>query len=489
MATPAAPAASRPDLVDTLAAAYLALPIALFCAAWLKPLFGAALLVALALVLAPFLRPARAALPARWVMASLLLAFAWTALGGAGHFFYANPFDWVARDAVLRDLVVYPWPVYYSTEGIAALALRAPLAYYLPPAALGKLLGLGTADGLLYLWTGLGVALSICLGLQATGNPRHRLLWLLLLPWFSGMDALGWWITGPGTFPAGEHLEWWAGRYQYSSQSTLLFWVPNHAIPAWLFASWVIKHWRGDVMLPIFALALAVSSLWGPLMFVPVVVFGLAWCLARPARLAELLRSRSLLPIAGAIVLALCTGLWVTADTASVPAGFTIPRSDVVPGLGRLLRFELLEWALLAMLVWRAIPRSLLLPTLLCLTLLPLLRFGLSNDLVMRASIAPLAILWWFASGQLAAGGLRRGWRQPTIAGLLLIGAITPAQEMLRALREPRWAPDLAHSLPQKVTTKTHPHYFADYSAFPSLITGLLRPPSETGTFAVPGTQ
>ena len=26
-----------------------------------------------------------------------------------------------------------------------------------------------------------------------------------------------------------SHLEWWAGKYQYSSTTTQLFWVPNHA--------------------------------------------------------------------------------------------------------------------------------------------------------------------------------------------------------------------------------------------------------------------
>jgi len=29
-----------------------------------------------------------------------------------------------------------------------------------------------------------------------------------------------------------KHLEWWAGRYQYSSMTTQLFWVPNHALGA-----------------------------------------------------------------------------------------------------------------------------------------------------------------------------------------------------------------------------------------------------------------
>ena len=53
------------------------------------------------------------------------------ALGGEGRLFYANT-DWQVRGAVLRDLVVQPWPFAYATDG--GLMLRLPLGLYLLPA-------------------------------------------------------------------------------------------------------------------------------------------------------------------------------------------------------------------------------------------------------------------------------------------------------------------------------------------------------------------
>jgi hypothetical protein len=478
----------RFDLVDTLAALYLAVPVLLFCLGWLQPLAAALLVAALAVLMLPFLRPVRAALGWRWAVGAVVLALAWSVLGGAGHILYANPYDWNTRDAVLRDLAVLPWPVYYATDGIAAVALRAPIGYYLAPSALAKLFGVGSADKLLYLWTAAGVALFACLSLQATADRRHRLVWLLLLPWFSGMDAIGWWME-KGHFAVGQHIEWWALFHQYSSNATLLFWAPNHALPAWLAAGWLLKHWSRSTMLPAAALLIAVLPLWAPLLGPALGVIGVAWCIAHPERLKALGGLPGLLLVAG-LAVGICTGLWISSGTAgSVPAGITIAAKSPFSGLMRVIRFDLVEWAVIGFLVWRIVPRALAVPTALLLALLPIFRLGLANDLVMRASIIPLAVLWWYAAKELVAGPLQASWARTAIAGLLLVGAITPAQEVLRALREPRWQPDLAHSLPEKFPLATQPHYLVDATSFSPFVTQLLQAPSAANTFTVPRKQ
>lgn len=488
LAAPPAPEPSRFDRIDALAAIYLAAPVVLFCVGWLQPLAAAALLLAVAVLLVPFLRPVRAGLGWRWTAGAVVLAVVWSALGGAGHFFYANAFDWIPRDAVLRDLSVLPWPVYYAAEGIPALALRAPIAYYLVPAGLAKLFGAASADFLLYLWTAAGVALFALLGLQATSNARHRLLWLLLLPFFSGMDALGLWLDGSG-FAPGQHLEWWSVFYQYSSQSTLLFWAPNHALPAWLAAGWVLKYWSSGRMLPAALLLIAVMPLWAPLVCPALAVLGIAWCIAQPARLRALLGFPGLMLLA-ALAIGTCTGLWVSSGTAgSVPMGYTLSPFAPAASVVRLVRFELIEWAVLAWLVWRIVPRSLLVPMAFLLAALPIFRLGLANDLAMRGSILPLAVLWWYAAAELSAGPMQASWQRAAVAGVLLVGALTPAQEVLRSLREPRWQPDLVRSFPEKVRVATQPHYFVNARQFSPFLSRLLRPASEAGTFVVPRKQ
>src|SRR5271168_2074905 len=101
-------------LVDKLAVLYLALPIALFFAQWFKPWFGVPLALA-SLAGLPYLLPLKAKdrgepLPGGSLAFAATVAAVWTLLSGAGHFFYANYFDWHIRDAVLRDLAVMPVP-------------------------------------------------------------------------------------------------------------------------------------------------------------------------------------------------------------------------------------------------------------------------------------------------------------------------------------------------------------------------------------------
>ncbi|MBL0074505.1 MAG: hypothetical protein IPP41_00685 [Rhodocyclaceae bacterium] len=40
--------------------------------------------------------------------------------------------------------------------------LRAPVAYFLPAAAMAKIFGIASADRLLWLWTVIGVMLFFC---------------------------------------------------------------------------------------------------------------------------------------------------------------------------------------------------------------------------------------------------------------------------------------------------------------------------------------
>jgi len=73
------------------------------------------------------------------------------------------------------------------------------------------------------------------------------------------------------------------------------------------------------------------------------------------------------------------------------------------------------------------------------LLLLPLYRFGQSNDLPMRASIPALGVLALATVAPLAGQGPRR-WRA-VLALLLVVGAVGPAQEVARVFLKPRWAP------------------------------------------------
>ncbi|MEP6501971.1 MAG: hypothetical protein ABJD97_01465, partial [Betaproteobacteria bacterium] len=267
-------------LLDAALVCYLTLPLLIFCAWFKLPLaIGLAALLSYALwqtlagtrVREFGVRPAT-------IAAIVAVTLAWTAIAGVGHFFYAN-IDWVTRDAVLRDLTATAWPPQYLADGDYPTILRAPVGYYLPAAVVGWLAGPGVGDFALYLWTVLGFSLFLCAATTLFSSPRQRVMAVILMIAFGGMDLIGIVLT-QGVPAANFHLEWWAKFAQYSSNSTLLFWVPNHALPAWLGTMLILRLWRQPELARIAPLMAVVIPLWAPLAAIglaPFYVAGLDW--------------------------------------------------------------------------------------------------------------------------------------------------------------------------------------------------------------------
>lgn len=458
--TPSTPRA--PSRLDIAITAYLALPVFLFCGwlRWPAALIWIGLAAQGSIGVGAGLRLGPSGLRRRTIAALLAFALAWTALAGVGHFVYANA-DWFTRDATLRDLVASSWPPAYDT-GSPPLILRAPVGYYLPSALAGTLLGLRAADVALYLWTALGLALFLA-GAAALFPPgRQRLLAVVMLVAFGGLDLAGQTLTR-GQLPSlGEHIEWWAGLVQYSGQTTLLFWVPNHALPAWLGIVLVLRHWRQPMLARIAPLCAAAVPLWSPLAAIglaPFFVMGIAW--RRDGR--ALFSPRSALPW---YALAVVEALYLTMDSHGIPGGWLPHRfPDFESFLRMYVLFCLLEFGLvavaLAMLGADSPPLRLAVAVLLAL---PFVYFGQANDLVMRASIPALAVLALATVAPLArrSGPLR--WR--IVLGVLLaVGVAGAAQEPERTLLQPRWLPreaslaQLYRAGPQNRFRTLPPHY------------------------------
>jgi hypothetical protein len=431
--------ASRLSLVDGLICVYLVLPLLLFCA-WFKwPVaIGLGLLTCYGFFHAvPGIRLRPLDLSPRAIALFAAMALAWTALAGLGHFFYAN-IDWVIRDAVLRDLVATPWPPMYDAGagGAAPQILRAPVGFYLPVAAAGSVLGLRCADILLYLWTAVGFTLVLWAATSLFTTRRERVLCVLLMLLFGGLDLVGF-LLMRGTVPVlGQHLEWWASFAQYSSNSTLMFWVPNHALPAWLGLLLALRHWRTRELAGMALMLAAAIALWSPLSaagLVPFYLAGLNW----RRDVGALLATRAGLPF---LALAALVARYITMDTQAIASGWTIATfPDPVMFLSYYGSFCLLEFGLIAMLLaWlRAFDLKVGVAVLI-LVALPFYHFGGGNDLVMRSSIPALAVLALAAVRPLA--GSDRTSARVLLGLLLVIGALGAAQEPVRALLTPRWA-------------------------------------------------
>jgi hypothetical protein len=456
------------SLLDQAALAYLGLPVLIFLVGWLNWWAGLPMAAILLAVLRPVfgLRSGvRVGLSPAAVVTVLLVAVVWSSLGGAGHLFFAN-FDWYTRDAVMRDLVVGNWPVAYERADASAVLLRAPIAYYLPAALVGKVFGVSSADPALLAWTSVGVALFLAMAVSGLRSLGQVLTVLAVLVFFSGMDLVGTVLRGGLALAANltpvDHLEWWAQRYQFSSHTTQLFWVPNHALPGWLATLLLLRNHDKTEFMRILPVVVALIPLWSPLTALGFLPFALvafsghvwsqgprAWKTGTP-------------PIA-AIGIVGITGLYLTAGSSAISSGAT--RAAGEPWwfyFPHYLQFVLLEAGVLWFLLIIARRDAFLWTAGAVLLVLPALWFGPSNDLAMRGSIPALLILACAAADVMRSPALARQRRifWPILA-VLLLGVPTAATEMIRAVREPVWKPDLTSNLIEK-TGGFPPHYVVD---------------------------
>lgn len=407
----------------------------------------------------------------RCLLACLCVAVIVFALGGEGRFFYENP-DWMVRDAVLRDLIVNPWPFAYTDRGAAEL-LRAPIGMYLLPALAGKAAGFEGAHLALLGQNSLFLAVLLALGSLLFGTLRGRCIALAIFLLFSGMDVLGK-LFNPRV---PSHLEGWA-EVQFSSHVTQAFWVPQHALAGWLGALLYLLWAERKLRLGSFLAAMPVVALWSPLSLMGVMPF------AAHAALRSL-ADRAIRPVdvilpALAAVLALPSLIYMQTASGDVGA-----RLYDLPFL-RYLIFELLEAAPYLLAAW-AIGRgtrfcgSTLAIVALILLAVPYGQIGYWVDFAMRVSIPALAILSMIMADLIIRPG--RGIREQAWRGAIIvtlaIGSVTPLTEIRRSFVYPPSPPPLCNVYRAAMASFGPigvPTYLAPLSSMP----GWLRPAAVT---------
>ena len=425
------------DWIDRSACAYLILPVFLFCAWFVTPV--AVALLALSVfgtwyTLRNGRSPSRQRLSVGLLCAISIVALGWTAISGGGHFFYANA-DWVMRDGVLHDLATGNWPPIYETPDSRTLILRAPIGYFLPAAAIGQVAGAGMADIALYAWTAIGLGLVLAAACSLFESRAQRIACVVVILMFGGMDLLGLILFQGHLPPMGEHIEWWMPYFQYSSNTTLLFWAPNHALPAWLGILLVLRHWRSPELARITPLLATAVPLWSPLAAIglfPFFLLGLAW----RRDLRTLFSPRTCLvfiPVAG--VLAAYLGM----ESASVKHGWMLTRfSSPIDFAYCYALFCLLEFGILALVLARIAPLDLPVRiAIVVLCLLPMVLYGPGNDLAMRGSIPALTVLA-LATVRPLVQSQRSAWHI-MLTLILAIGMLGAFQEPFRAMTRKAW--------------------------------------------------
>lgn len=445
-------------------------------------LFQCALLIAFC---ASIVRTVTVTVPATrlalcWLLAALVLL-----LGGEGHLFYAN-IDWQVRDAVLSDLVRWPWPYAYSIEG-SLKVLRAPVGMYLVPAVVGKALGIDVANIALLIQNSAIVGLLLALGSTLFQTMRGRCIALGVVLAFSGMDTIGAWLVDRNSlWPFERSIENWS-RMQYSSTITLAFWVPHHAISGWTGAVLFLLWQRRIIPLGAFLGTVPLCVLWSPLGVMGTMPFAML-AFVQAAKQGTL-RWRDLLLPTAATILVLPSLAYLAADAGRVGI-----RLWTIPPLVYLL-FVAVEVAAVLLYVVasggsRSVDKATLAVVAGCLALCPFVAIGEYFDFVMRASIPALLTLALVTAQCIATSG-PSPWRTMVLFALA-IGALTPAREVYRAFiyrSSPPGRCDVAAAWHESFSNFDKSTYFTRLAAMPALIRPVsfdIAMPSTTPCYARP---
>lgn len=383
------------------------------------------------------------------LVASLLLGT--SGIGGFG----PQDTDWIKHNAILKDLVERPWPVVYQLEG-QELPMVYYIAYYLPAAVVGKLCGWQLANMALLVWSFIGLFLAMSWFLVLVRRFSYAAVMLFML--FSGLDLIGELITRWIVIPLRpevapllrwDHIENWSIGWQYSSNTTLLFWVPHQALSGWIATGVVLNSILGsdrrDRDLFIFGLV----ALWSPFVAVGLLPYLLAALLLKAGTWTQALRKYLTAPNLGGSVLLITAILYYAAklgdmaplEGGRIVHGFSLsfapdPEATAI-GLFLIVVLCVLEFGLFGILIspavrdWDYRDRVIFIATLASLTLLPLYSVGEANDLVMRAFIPALFVLAIFLGRVLFSRSLPR-FRQLALIILLIIGSVTPLIEIRR---------------------------------------------------------
>lgn len=403
-----------------------------------------------------------------------LTILVWCILGGHGGLLYQSS-DWNARNAILRDLITYDWPVVYENES----ALCYYFGFWLVPALFGKLclwmnLGLEAAwpvaNIALLFWVALGVFLAITLFLQLIKRSDRKVIIaaVALFIFFSGMDIVGLLLTGnPAMIEMRlfekAHIEWWARFYQFSSFTTQLFWVFNQAIPAWIATLLVLSTSKvsNDIFIGM------LSAFLSPLPTMGLLFVGIAKLIkeakAEGVRrtISEVFSPQNLVALIPLIAIALFLMLSQRATLTATNAGessllfHTFIGGFTVKRIVQLFLFFMLECGILLLLL---LPSERKNPywwgTLILLMVANVVRMGPSPDFAMRASIPGLMVLavmvakhllnkdfqsyyqWWRERRKKPVDSVVAKAHSKAIGVILVIclalGAVTPLIEIAR---------------------------------------------------------
>lgn len=217
-------------MIIAIAYLYMLIPMIIFFTGWLKvPLaivFDALLMYGfVSIIKNEYKKSSIFEINISALLCILVISGIWVFASGVGGFFPQQA-DWQWRNAILRDLIDYSWPVIYPKTGNA---LCYYYNFFLPAALVGKIWGWKAANIFLCLFTWVGVCISILLicKIFKINSLKYSFLIAITFVIWQGMECLR--IPLIDLFNLNDVI-----GYQYSPNNTLLQWVTNQTIAPWI---------------------------------------------------------------------------------------------------------------------------------------------------------------------------------------------------------------------------------------------------------------
>ena len=359
---------------------------------------------------------------------SLLLICIWVYFSGIGGFSYQNDDFW-ARNAIFRDLINYDWPVIYDLSiepeyvtnllGTSKVAFSYYYIFWLPVALISKVFKLSWAVSNYFLYVYVVIGILLTLYFLNRKFKKCSYVALVLLICFSGLDVIRY-IIRNGVLPTVEHIEWYGDFfYQYSSNTTQLFWIFNQSVMVWLIMSMFINIDNHKYTLALCALTFAYSP-WAMIGLLPymLVVF-----------VKNIKNSINATNICVCLIMLIIFGSFYFSGTkGSNPFHISFLYFD--GSYKAYIMLVLLEFGLYYLLIGKK-NYEYYYVTLISLLFIPFIQDE-SLNFCMRVSIPALFMLMYYVASALYDNN---GIKRILLIVLLMIGSYTPFTEVYRSIR------------------------------------------------------
>ena len=351
---------------------------------------------------------------------SIIAILIWLIFSGIGNFSYQNE-DWHVRNAVLRDLINYDWPIVFEYEGIKQMGFVYYFAFWLPAALFGKVFGYVAANVFLFIWSFILLLNTFTLIKKYT--KKNTFLILFFFIFFSGVDILG---NFENIFNI-KHIEWWNGVCQYSSNTTLLYWVFNQTIMAWLITILCLNCKNKSSVLFISPLIFAYSP-FATIGMIPISIY----LISKDKKIIKTIFS---IETVSAIFMLIIFGSFYLSSNSTINVNGWAWEQEKF-NIYKFILFLIVEVLIMAFFILKNKKQrdGLIILTIIELLLIPIYKMTPANDFCMRVSIVPLFILMLYFIKYMSDIKEKNRVERIVVILTIVLATITPIHEFARSV-------------------------------------------------------